>query len=506
MKYSIMKRLIILITLLILISGAWLPVLSQSVITLDAAIEFAGRNSPDIQRSLFNLMRARESLNAQRASLKSQFSLSVNPMEYSNRRTFDNRFSQWFTNENFTSSGTFRVDQPVLWTDGTLSLVNTLGWQYNKSDFTGSEEIIKTFSNDLYLSLTQPLFTYNRQKLELTEIELDYENANISYALQLLNLEKNVTQFFYNVHLAQMSLVIAQEELTNTQNSFDIIRNKVDAGLAAREELYQAELNLSTARSNLYNNSVALENAKDDFKFFLGMDLYENIIIIADISSDTVAVDLEKAVDYGLNSRMELRQREIDIETSQFQLIRTRSLNEFRGDLQISVGVFSENEQFRNIYDNPTQNPRVSLAFNVPLWDWGERKARIKAQEAVIKTQELNFDQQKLQIIIDIRKVYRNLENQLNQIDSARQNDKNAQLTYEINLERYENGDLTGMDLNLFQTQLSEKKMSLAQALINYKIELLNLKIQSLYDFEKNKPVIPSELFNDSEAILETLK
>ena len=51
------------------------------------------------------------------------------------------------------------------------------------------------------------------------------------------------------------------------------------------------------------------------------------------------------------------------------------------------------------------------------------------------------------------------------------------------------------MDLNLFQTQLSERKIAYAQALINYKIELLNLKIQSLYDFENSTPVIPSELY-----------
>ena len=31
--------------------------------------------------------------------------------------------------------------------------------------------------------------------------------------------------------------------------------------------------------------------------------------------------------------------------------------------------------------------------------------------------------------------------------------------------------------------------------LINYKIELLNMKIQSLYDFENDVPIIPSELF-----------
>ena len=69
---------------------------------------------------------------------------------------------------------------------------------------------------------------------------------------------------------------------------------------------------------------------------------------------------------------------------------------------------------------------------------------------------------------------------------------RNAELTYDINLTRYREGDLTGMEISQFQTQLSNRRMAYAQALINYKIELLNLKILSLYDFEKEEPWYPS--------------
>ena len=82
------------------------------------------------------------------------------------------------------------------------------------------------------------------------------------------------------------------------------------------------------------------------------------------------------------------------------------------------------------------------------------------------------------------------MQNQTIQIEIARQNVRNAELTYDINLERYKNGDLTSMDLNLYQTQLSEQKLGLVEALINYKLALLDLKIKSLWDFEKNRAVL----------------
>ena len=225
------------------------------------------------------------------------------------------------------------------------------------------------------------------------------------------------------------------------------------------------------------------------------MDLYEDFLVLGDIAANPVKVDLDKAIDNGLKSRMELRQREINIETSQFDMIRVKALNEFRGDLNLRLGVTGDNEDIGQIFDSPTRSPSVNLSFSIPLFDWGEKKARIAAQEATIKSEELNLSDEKNQIIIGVRQVYRNLQNQLQQIEIAKQNEINAQLTYEINLERYQNGDLTGMDLNLYQTQLSQKKIALAQALINYKIELLNLKIQTLYDFEKNQPILPAELY-----------
>ena len=249
----------------------------------------------------------------------------------------------------------------------------------------------------------------------------------------------------------------------------------------------------------MQNSDVNFENAKDQLKLYLGMDLFEDILILADISANPVPVDLDKAIDNGLNSRMELRQREIDIESSQFDLIQTKSLNEFRGDMNLRFGFTGDNPELNNIFDNTTRSPSVALSFNIPLFDWGEKKARIAAAQAAIQSQELNLSEEKKQIIVGIRQVFRNIQNQLNQIDIAKQNEKNALLTYEINVERYENGDLTGMDLNLFQTQLSEKKIAYSHSLINYKIELLNLKIQSLYDFVNNKEIVPAELYLSDE-------
>jgi outer membrane protein TolC len=223
------------------------------------------------------------------------------------------------------------------------------------------------------------------------------------------------------------------------------------------------------------------------------MDIFEEISVMADVAVTPISVDGKKALEHGLASRMELRQRQISIENSQFDLIQVKSMNEFKGDMALSIGLSGDDPTLSQIYDKPTKSPRVSLSFNIPIFDWGQRAAQIRAQQAVINTQKLNYSNQNIQITMDIRQVIRSLSNLQAQISIAIKNQTNSQLTYDINLERFKNGDLTSMDLNLFQVQLSNNKMAYAQALINYKLELLNLKIQSLFDFTTNQPVIPEQ-------------
>ncbi len=489
MKEQFNRKIRIRILMLILLISNVLVSFSQQGLTLEQALSVAESNSPAMKITRLSLIRSQENLNAQNAALKSNFSLSVNPIGYNQNRAFNDLISKWNSTKTTESFGLFTISQPIVLTDARVSLINRFGYKDSYSEFTNQTS--KGFSNNVSLNLDQPLFTYNRTKLQLKELQLALENAQLNYAIQLLSLEKEVTQAFYFVYQQQKSLDIANQAYQNMQKSYEVSKNKVDAGISAREEIFQAELNLATTKSDFENKQVSLENAKDDFKLLIGMSLYDDLVVLPNISVDTVQIDIGFAIDHGLANRMELRQRAITIETSQFDLIQTKALNEFKGSLGLSVGLFGDNEKFVDVYANPTDNESVELSLTIPLWDWGERKSRIKATEASIETANIGLEEEQNNIILGIRKVYRNLLNLQNQIVIARQSVINAQLTYDLNQEKYKNGDLTGMDLNIYQNQLSEKQLTYTNSLISYKLELLNLKIQTLYDFEKKEAVSP---------------
>ncbi len=466
---------------------------SQEVLTLERALEIAAAKSPDIARSQLDLIRSRETLNAQKAALKSQFRLSLSPYSFSQDRTFNDFLSAWSTSSTASSQGIFTISQPIAATDGTLALTNRMSWQDSKSDYRGVRD--RSFNNNLNLTFTQPIFTYNRTKLQMRGLELDLESTMLSYSLQKLTLERRITQAFYSAYQSTMSLDIARDELANQEKSFEIMRNKVEAGLIALEEQYQAELNLATSQLSFRNREISLANTLDSFKLLIGIPIDSEITISANVEYTPVEVDLDTAIKYGLKNRFEIRQNAIGLQNAYDSLVQTSATNEFKGNISLTYGLTGTDENFSDIYDVPTKNQRVGLTFDIPIWDWGQKEARINAARVNIDRQKLTATDEHNSIILEIRQTQRNLANLVGEIEIARTNVRNAQLTYDINLERYSNGNLTSFDLNQFQSQLSQRKIALNQALISYKLGLLDLKIQTLWDFEKDQSVLTPDLY-----------
>lgn len=485
----------------LLIVGALLlvakPLYAEMIITMERAIDISAEQSPNLLTAELNLERYERLLSAQRASLKSQFKLSVDPFEYSNDRYLDSRTSEWYTNEQMESSGTFSISQPVLWTGSTISLNNKFGWQNNNSSIDGgTSSSSRSFTNSLYLSLEQPLFTYNELKYDLLSIELDYEDAKLSYAITRLSLEQSIVSQFYSVYMAQQNLLVATEEMEDAQQNYDIISEKVRLDMVARSELFQAELNLSDAESTLLSQELSLETTKDKFKQLLGLPLSTEFSVDAQIDENYVDVSLDMAVEHALSNRLELKQRAITNQNAQISLMEIKDNNSFDGSLSLSFGLSGDNPVFDNIYVSPTRSPSVSLSLSIPIFDWGARKDRIKAQELQINMNKIDEDEELKDIEIEVLTSYRSLNSLIKQIEIAKKSLDNAQQTYDLNVEYYRAGEITGMEMNEYQSQLSSQKISLVQAMVDYKEELLNLKVITLYDFEKKEPISPMLMYS----------
>ncbi len=465
---------------------------AQEVLTLEKALEIAYQQSPSIIQSKMSLEQSELALIQQKASLKSQFSLDLSPFQYTRSTSFDEFNTQWYTRKSMSSGLDFRISQPIKWTDGTISLSNSFNWQDDDNQSFGAKST--SFSNNLSLSLEQPIFTYNKTKMQLKRLEFNLEKAKIQYALAQLNIEKNVTSAFYGVYQSYKRLVTAREAFQSQKENYEVIKNKVEQELIAQEELFQAEVTLATNENSLADAEMNYENTKDQFKQTLGLPLDTDISILPDIRIDSVHVDVNQAVKYALTQRMEIREQQIAIEEGIFSLIEAKDNNKFKGSISARVGLMGQGDKFNGAFSKPDDNETIGVTLTVPIWDWGARKANIRSTELANENTEISNEEERKTIMLEVRQVCRELPKLLRQIEIARQTVTNAERTYDINVEKYRSGSLTGMELKNQQTQLTDAKNSLTDAIISYKLKLLDLKIQTLWDYQNNRSYLPVDL------------
>ncbi len=475
-----------------LVLGLLLPYgASGDTITLDRALELAFERSPAMRSAGHSLEVSKRNLQAQQAALRSRFGLTLTPYQTNRDRVFNPLVSAYNTQEETQLGGAFTINQPIVRTDGTLSVVENFAWREAASSFTGSVRE-RTYRNSLFLRYSQPLFTYNRTRLQLQELELALENARLSYAIQKLQIESQVTRLFYNLFQGRENVRIAGEELANATSSFEIIQSKVEAGIAAEEELFQADLNRANRRATLNSARLQYENALDEFKLLLGQDLVTDLDVAADLRKQLIDVDLEKAIAHGLEYRMELRQADIGVRNALNDLVRTQAQNEFKGNIELTYGLTNTDGDLVDLLDSPTRNQGVAVQLTIPLFDWGEKEHRVAASHQQVAQRRLSSEDERNRTRLGIRQAHRDLQNQRIQIEIAEKNVANARRTYEINLERYRNGDLSSKDIEFYQTQLAREQLNEVGALINYQLFLLDLKVRALYDFVRDEPVLVS--------------
>jgi len=453
------------------------------------ALEVALRQSPEVVQARLTLEQSQEVYRAVVAGQQLSAALSLTPIGYSNDLQLNNTYNSWNTNRNTQSSADLKLSQPVWLTGGTFSVDGNLGWNDLFTSLFNRES--RSFDYHSTIGYSQPILLYNQLRMTLSQLRLTLENNQIIYAMKILSMEHDIAGDFYGLYQDQVNFEIAKQQLRDDQQSYDITKNKVILGLSPQSDLYQAEINLAQSQSSLQNNEVTWENAAEAFKQRLAINLDTVLIIAVDTATGAAAIDVNKAVANGLQARMELRQAQITLDNSQFSLIQTRSSGFVSGSVNGSIGLSGNSTEFQRLFQNPAKSQALSISLVLPLWDFGANRANVKASEIGLRQSRLSLDQEKTTVILSIRKEYRTISNLRSQIAIARKSAQNAQFTYDLNLQKYRTGAMSALDLNQYEIQLTQAKSALANAIVSYKIEMLNMKVLSLWDFENDKPVVP---------------
>jgi len=301
------------------------------------------------------------------------------------------------------------INQPLP-TDGNI---------YIRSGLANYDDYFSNYRSS-YLStrlgLTQPidaLYGYNSIKSSLKQAELAYERSSKQLKREELNLVYDVSSAFYNLLSVQKSEEIARLDLDRQKEAFTIAKNKYEAGLIREVDALQMEVDLAEATNSYDMSIVSLNSAMNAFKHTIGIELTDEVIISSKFDYEVVIVDSDKAVQLAMANRLEIREQEIQIELNKMSVKQQKAQGMIRGNLNAyyeKVGV-SQNDintniqttiqrSYQNFLDRP-QNFGVGFTISVPLLDWGENRALVRAAESRLK--QMCFVKKKFSEVLNVK-------------------------------------------------------------------------------------------------------
>ena len=159
------------------------------------------------------------------------------------------------------------------------------------------------------------------------------------------------------------------------------------------------------------------------------------------------------------------------------------SQNNINTNIQTSI-----QRSYQNFLDRP-QNFGVGFTISVPLLDWGENRALVRAAEARLQQNVLRKEEVQRTIEREVRNLVDDLNSSLRRLQLLEKNVKVAEKSFDITRQRFSDGDIDSQALALERTRLNNAYNSHLRAYINYQLKLADIMRKTFYDFQKNQEI-----------------
>ncbi|VAW21218.1 hypothetical protein MNBD_BACTEROID01-1181 [hydrothermal vent metagenome] len=355
----------------------------------------------------------------------------------------------------------------------------------------------KLFYNRFALSFSQPVFTKNTLKENLSKAELEFQKSTNQYTRGQMDIIYEVTKGFYALYRATRLVEIAEERLKNSKETFRVAKLKSDAGRIPEGDLLTAEVEVAQDLAGLSAAKGGLERGKDIFKQLIGIGLDENISIRTELKKEVVLIDLDIALREALKNRLELQEAKLDVSLQKIEIDRAKRTRELKGSISgfyDFTGISTTNSgNLHNLFNSSIENlgerpPNRGVMFTIsyPISDWGRGKARVQQAIIGLEDRKLKLENMENTIIKEVRDIVRTAEESQNRLQIHEKNQGLAQRSYKIYTIRYENGDISSQDLAIERERLSSIQLNYLDAYIEYKLALADLKRKTMWDFKNN--------------------
>lgn len=382
-----------------------------------------------------------------------------------------------------------------------------IGWTNIRSDSSNSFTLINpSYNSGLTASATQPLlrnFGFNVNRRFIVQARITRDIYAWDFVRSLQNTVQSVEFAYWDLTYAIENLAAKQEARARAADLNRITRIKIDVGALAPIDIVQTEVTIAQREQDIILAEGLIGDAQDRLKRLMNVtslaDWNRAITPTDRPSDDPVTIDLEGGIRRAYETRPEVKQAVVDIESKKVTLAYNRNQLLPRLDLSGSLGFGGLGAGNASICSIPGVSAAecsaaggtvqtlnlsyvdalysirrldfpawtIGLTLNIPI---GNRTAKANAAiaGADLDLSRTNLLLLKENLTVEVRAAARAIDTAFRSVSAARKSRELAERNLDAERKKYENGMTTSFQVAQIQNDLTTARTNELQAISIY--------------------------------------
>lgn len=358
--------------------------------------------------------------------------------------------------------------------------------RYGRSVNPNDNSFVNTefFSNNYTLEASLNLFKGFQKINAIKASKFIYRATEEEIKQQKYLLAFRVMQAFYDIQFLEGALAIAKEQTDISMANYDLVDKRIELGLLAGADLYEAESLLLADRLDVTQANNQLIAAKliliqemnlegtSDITIINEVENYNQILAFTELISDTVyskAQNFIPIIKAG-KLRVEAAKKQVAVERGNLypslSLFGGYGTGYYETITDDSGDIVPFNQQFKdNIFKV------VGLSLNIPISDGWSVRSNLKQHKIERLRAENNLKVQEQELYKTIQTLVQDAKSIRIEYDQTSKNVEYQKQAFAVAQKRYENGLISALELytakNLFATAQNQNLQVRLQGEIN---------------------------------------
>ena len=354
----------------------------------------------------------------------------------------------------------------------------------------------------------KPMTSYN-VGLGVTAYELDFwgrvrslkDNALDTYlatasardATQIA-LVGQVAQAWLSHSFASANLSLAEQTLKSQLEAYNINKKRFDVGIDSLVPVRQAQISVETARNDVAQYKTQVTQAKNLLNLLVGENVPTNLLpnqrVISVTTVDRLASGLPSDL---LNNRPDIRAAEYRLSAAGANIAAAKARMFPTISLTGSAGYGSR--ELDDLFKSGSFVWSFGPSLDIPLWDWGTRKANIKISETDQQIAVSDYEKSIQTAFREVNDALAVRQNIGERLAAQRRLVQATANTYDLSQKRFRagiDGYLTVLDAQRTNYSAQQGLLLLEQANLNNQVELYKTLGGGLKTYSSDQMIAPS--------------